>query len=297
MSEDRLVRGVSKDGVKVMAVVSTKLCDDAFRIHQTFPTATAALGRTLTMASMMGAGLKGENESITIQMKGDGPLEGIVAVTDASAMVKGYVYHPQIDVPLRVDGKLDVGAAIGYGTLTVIRDLGLKEPYVGQVPLLTGEIAEDFVNYYAVSEQSPSAIGLGVLVAPDGHVRAAGGFMVSLLPDASEEVIEKLEGELAKARSVSAMVDEGMTPEEMIESLLPGMDIEIIDKRPVGYRCDCSEERVARALVSLGEKELTEMIQDPGHAELTCHFCTKQYHFDKGALIQLLASATSEKRR
>lgn len=290
-----LVRGVSKDGVKVMAVVSTKLCDDAFQIHQTYPTATAALGRTLTMASMMGAGLKGEKESITIQMKGDGPLEGIVAVTDASAMVKGYVYHPQIEMPLRIDGKLDVGAAIGYGTLTVIRDHGLKEPYVGQVPLLTGEIAEDFVHYYAVSEQSPSAIGLGVLVMPDGHVKAAGGFMVSLLPDASEELVEKLEKALAGARSVSAMVDEGLTPEQMIEELLPGLEIEIIDKRPVGYRCDCSEERVARALVSLGEKELTEMIQDPGHAELTCHFCTKKYHFDKDALIQLLASATNKK--
>ena len=255
---DQLVRAISKDGyVKAVAVTTRDLTERARQIHKTLPVATAALGRTLAAASMMGNALKGEGASLTLQIKGGGPIGTILAVSDYEGNVRGTVDNPQVDVPLRADGKLDVGAAVGCdGTLTVIRDLHMKEPYVGSVALLGGEIAEDLAAYFVESEQIPTACGLGVLVDRDQSVKVSGGYLIQLLPGAGENVITMVEGSIMAAGQVTNILTENDDAEEMLRKVLSDFDLEILEKSPIEYRCFCSRERMERALVSLGPEEL-----------------------------------------
>ena len=289
---DQLIRAISQDGlIKVSAVSTRDLTERARQIHKTLPAATAALGRLLAAASMMGSALKEEAASLTLQIKGGGPLGTLLAVSDPEGNVRGPVEHPAVDLPLREDGKLDVGAAVGNrGTLTVIRDLNMKEPYVGSVGLLWGEIAEDVALYFVESEQIPTACGLGVLVDRDQSVLSAGGYLVQLLPGAEEETAERLEAALRSARPVTELLKADPDPEALLRAALPGLALEVLEKRPIAYRCDCSRERMERALVSLGREELRSMIDEQGGAELTCRFCDNVQHFSRAELEALLAS-------
>ena len=288
---DQLVRAISKDGfVKAVAVSTRDLTERARQIHKTLPVATAALGRTLAAASMMGNALKGEGASLTLQIKGGGPIGTILAVADNEGNVRGTVDNPQVDVPLRADGKLDVGAAVGFdGTLTVIRDLHMKEPYVGSVGLLGGEIAEDLAAYFVESEQIPTACGLGVLVDRDQSVLASGGYIVQLLPGAGEDVITMVEGSIMAAGNVSSILSENEDAEHMLRTVLSDFDLEILEKTPVEYRCYCSRERMEKALISLGPEELAAMIEEQGDVTLSCQFCDNDQHFTKQQLEELLA--------
>ena len=283
---DQLVRAISKDGfVKAVAVSTKDLTERARQIHRTLPVATAALGRTLAAASMMGNMLKGEGSSLTLQIKGDGPLGRVLAVSDNEGNVRGTVDNPAVDLPLRPDGKLDVGAAVGMdGTLTVIRDLNMKEPYVGSVGLLGGEIAEDLAAYFVESEQIPTACGLGVLVDRDQSVLTAGGYIIQLLPGAGEDVITKVEGGIMAAGSVSKMLGENDDPEAMLRTALSDFDLEILEKSPISYKCYCSRERMERALISMGREELRSLIDEQGKAELTCQFCDNVQTFTREQL-------------
>lgn len=288
---DQLIRAISRDGlIKVSAVSTRDLTERARQIHKTLPVATAALGRLLAAASMMGNALKEEAASLTLQIKGGGPLGTLLAVSDHEGNVRGTVDNPAVDLPLREDGKLDVGAAVGNrGTLTVIRDLRMKEPYVGSVGLLWGEIAEDIALYFVESEQIPTACGLGVLVDRDQSVLAAGGYLVQLLPGAGDEVSEKLEASLRAAGPVTELLKADPDPEALLRAALPGLDLEVLEKRPIEYRCDCSRERMERALISLGREELRDMIDEQGGAELTCRFCDRVERFSREDLEGLLA--------
>ena len=288
---DKLVRAITKDGsVKAVAAVTKDLTEQVRNIHKTLPVATAALGRTLAAASMMGNALKEENASLTLQIKGGGPLGTVLAVSDHLGNVRGYVQNPQVNVPLREDGKLDVGRAVGAdGTLTVIKDIGLKEPYIGSVGLLGGEIAEDLAAYFVESEQIPTACALGVLVDKDQSVLRAGGYLIQLLPGASEEDIEKVEEGVAKLGAVTAaLMREGMDAETLLRQVLPGFELETLERHPVEYKCYCSRERVVKALVSLGPDELRTLIEEQGKAELTCQFCDTVYEFSREELEGLL---------
>lgn len=289
---DQLIRAISQDGlIKVSAVSTRDLTERARQIHKTLPVATAALGRLLAGASMMGNALKEEAASLTLQIKGGGPLGTLLAVSDHEGNVRGTVEHPAVDIPLREDGKLDVGAAVGnQGTLTVIRDLRMKEPYVGSVGLLWGEIAEDIALYFVESEQIPTACGLGVLVDRDQSVLSAGGYLVQLLPGAGEETAEQLEASLRAAGPVTELLKADPDPEALLRSALPGLALEVLEKRPIAYRCDCSRERMERALISLGREELRAMIDEQGSAELTCRFCDNVQRFSREELEALLAS-------
>ena len=290
---DQLVRGNSMDGaIRVFAAVSTDLVNEAQRIHHTYPVATAALGRTLTAAAIMGAGLKNEDDSITIQFKGDGPIERVIAVTDAKSCVRGYVGNPYVDLPLSEKGKLDVGRAVGKGQLSVVRDLGLKEPYVGQVPIVTGEIAEDLTYYYAASEQIPTAMSLGVLVGTDNRAIAAGGFMLQLMPEAEEALAAELEEKMKTIPPVTKMITDGMTAEDILFAVTDGFDM-LMDNHIITpeYRCKCSKERMERALISIGKEELESIIKEQGEAELSCQFCDNKYRFTKAELEKLLKEA------
>ena len=280
---DQLIRAISRDGyVKAAAVSTRELTERARQIHKTLPVATAALGRALAAASMMGNALKEDGESVTLQIKGGGPLGTVLAVSDNAGNVRGTVDEPAVDLPLRPDGKLDVGTAVGHeGTLTVIRDLNMKEPYVGSVGLLGGEIAEDLAAYFAESEQIPTACGLGVLVDRDQSVLSAGGYLIQLLPGAGEDVIAKVEGSILAAGPVTALLREDPDPETMLRKALSDFDLEILEKSPIGYRCTCSRERMERALISLGAEELQTMIDEQGHADLTCRFCDNVQHFSR----------------
>ncbi len=291
--EDYIVRAVTDTGsVRAFAAATTGMVNEAHRIHQTWPIASAALGRLLTAATMMGWMLKSEQESLTLQVTGDGPIGRVIAVADSQAHVKGYVGDPFVDLPNNQAGKLNVGGAVGQnGFLTVIRDLGLKEPYIGRVPLVSGEIGEDLTHYFALSEQIPSSVGLGVLVNPDLTIQASGGFLVQVMPEATDNDISQLESNIGKIQSVTAMMETGMTPEDILAVVLEGLPYEIAGRTKTVYQCDCSRERVERALVSLGEKELKKMIEEDGKAELTCHFCDKVYQFDRTELESLLNSA------
>lgn len=294
---DILKRGTSMDGtIRVFACITTELVNRAQQIHHTYPVATAALGRTLTAASMMGiSGLKNEDDSMTIQIKGDGQLSFIVAVTDSSGNVRGYASNPYVDRPLNSKGKLDVGGAIGQGYLSVIKDLGMKEPYVGQVPLVSGEIAEDITMYYAQSEQTPTATGLGVLVDTDNSVIAAGGFMIQLMPGATDETAKKLEEILNNIPPVTTMINDGMTVDDIIFQITDGFDMLIENKEEhPKYECKCSKERMEQALISIGEEELLGIIEEQGEAELTCQFCDNKYKFNKAELEELLKQAKKE---
>lgn len=290
---DQLVRGNSMDGaIRVFAAVSTDLVNEAQRIHHTYPVATAALGRTLTAAAIMGAGLKNEDDSITIQFKGDGPIERVIAVTDAKSCVRGYVGNPYVDLPLSEKGKLDVGRAVGKGQLSVVRDLGLKEPYIGQVPIVTGEIAEDLTYYYAASEQIPTAMSLGVLVGTDNRAIAAGGFMLQLMPEADEALAAALEEKMKTIPPVTKMITDGMTAENILFAVTDGFDM-LMDNHIITpeYRCKCSKERMERALISIGKEELESIIKEQGEAELSCQFCDNKYRFTKAELEKLLKEA------
>ena len=289
---DRLVRAISKDGfVKVVAVSPRDLTERARQIHKTTPVATAALGRTLAAASMMGNALKGEGSSLTLQIKGDGPLGKILAVSDNMGNVRGLVDNPFVDLPLRADGKLDVGSAVGMnGTLTVIRDLNMKEPYVGSVDLLGGEIAEDLAAYFVESEQIPTACGLGVLVDRDQSVLTSGGYLIQLLPGASENIITMVEGGIMAAGPVTKLLQENPDPESLLRRVMPDFELEILETTPIEYRCYCSRERMEKALISMGVEEMESLIEEQGSAELTCHFCDNVQQFTREDLETLLAA-------
>ena len=291
--QDILVRGSSMDGsVRVFVAITTQLCNKAQKIHKTYPTATAALGRVLTISSIMGAGLKNDTDSITIQFKGDGPLGSIVAVCDNLSRVRGYVVNPAADPKRKENKKLDVGGAVGKGYLNVVRDLGMKEPYVGQVPIVTGEIAEDMTYYYATSEQIPTAIALGVLVNPDMSVKAAGGFMIQLMPEATQEVAQEIEELLKKIPPVTEMIDKGMSAEEILFNITEGFDMLMENKTVTPlYECKCSKERMEKALISIGKEELNAIIEEQKEAELTCQFCDNKYKFSENELKALLEQA------
>ena len=287
---DQLVRAISKDGyVKAVAVSTRDLTERARQIHRTLPVATAALGRTLAAASMMGNALKGEGASLTLQIKGDGPLGRILAVSDNEGNVRGTVDNPAVDIPLRADGKLDVGSAVGMdGTLTVIRDLNMKEPYVGSVGLLGGEIAEDLAAYFVESEQIPTACGLGVLVDRDQSVLTAGGYLIQLLPGASEDIITMVEGGIYAAGPVTELLKENSDPESLLRRVMSDFELEILEKSPIEYRCYCSRERMERALISLGPEQLKNLIDEQGSAELTCQFCDNVQNFSREELEAML---------
>ena len=287
---DRIVRAISSDGfVQAAAVCSREMTERARQIHKTLPVGTAALGRTLSAASMMGNALKGQGASVTLQIKGDGPLGTVLAVADPQGNVRGYVTNPGADLPLREDGKLDVGGAVGHeGTLTVIKDLQMKEPYVGTVDLLGGEIAEDVAAYFVESEQIPTACGLGVLVDRDQSVRAAGGYLIQLLPGADEDTIVKVEGGIMAAGSVSAILDKDPDPEHLLRTVMSDFDIRILESSDVEYRCYCSRERVERALISLGTEELEGILREQGSCQLTCQFCDAVYDFSAEELQALI---------
>ncbi|MBS7298244.1 MAG: Hsp33 family molecular chaperone HslO [Eubacteriales bacterium] len=290
---DKLVRGQSMDGaIRVFAAVTTDLSERARQIHQSMPVAAAALGRTLTVAAMMGAQLKNETDTVTIQFAGDGPLGKIVAVTDSSSKVRGYVENPFADLPLNRKGKIDVGGGVGKGRLSIVRDLGMKEPYVGQVPIVTGEIAEDITYYYAKSEQIPTAVGLGVLVDTDYSIKASGGFLIQLMPFATDETAAKLEEQVRKLPSVTEMITSGMTAEDMLFKVCDGFSM-MMDNNAVtpAYECKCSKERMERALISIGKTELEKIISENGEAELTCQFCDRKYKFDIDQLENMLKQA------
>ena len=290
---DQLIRAITKDGmVKATALTTRDMTERARQIHKTLPVATAALGRTLAAASMMGNALKGDGASLTIQIRGGGPLGAIVVVSDNEGNVRGYVEHPDVDIPLRSDGKLDVGTAVGAdGTLTVIKDLNLKEPYVGSVQLLGGEIAEDIAQYYVESEQIPTACALGVLVDRDQSVRCAGGYLIQLLPGAGEDVISKVEAGVYAAGAVTKLLLANDDPEAMLRTVLSDFELDILETAPVEYRCTCSHERVERALLSLGAEELQSILDDQGQAELTCQFCDRVHRFSRDDLRGLIRRA------
>lgn len=284
---DYSVRGISKDGAfRGFATITTSLVQELQRKHTTFPTASAALGRTATMGALMGLDLKNEKDVVTIQVKGDGPLGEIMVVANGQGHVRGYVDQPGVMIPLKENGKIDVSGGVGEGYIYIIRDIGMKEPYRGSSPIVSGELAEDFTYYYSVSEQTPSSIGLGVLVNRD-QILVSGGYMVQVLPGASDEAIDALEKRIIEIPSVTALLETGMKAEDMIYRLL-GDDAEILDTKPVEFRCTCSREKTESMLASIGKKELQEMIQEDGEAEVVCHFCNSKYHFSKEELLSIL---------
>lgn len=291
---DALIRAITKDaGILMSAVVTTELVERARTIHKTLPLATAALGRTLTAASMMGDQLKSDG-SVTVQIRGNGPLGAITAVGEPDGFVRGYLQNPACELPLRADGKLDVGGGVGRGYLMVIKDIGMKEPVTGTVALVNGEIAEDLTRYFAESEQLPSACALGVLVGTDQSVKQAGGYLVQLMPGVTDAEIDRLETNIAKAGAMTSMLERGMSLEDVVHAVLDGFDVEIFDPSPVGYRCGCSREKVVRALISLGRNELQKLIDEEEQTELTCQFCDKVYPFGRDELREILAAATRD---
>lgn len=290
---DKIVRAISADGFVKAAAVSTRdLTERARNIHRTLPVATAALGRALAAASMMGNALKEDGASVSLQFRGGGPLGTVLAVSDNEGNVRGTVDHPETDLPLRADGKLNVGGAVGHeGTLTVIRDLNMKEPYVGSVGLMGGEIAEDLAAYFVESEQIPTACGLGVLVDRDQSVRTAGGYLIQMLPGAGEDVISRVEGSLLAAGAVTALLEKYPDPAELLRAALSDFKLELLEESPVEYRCTCSKERMERALISMGAAELRSLIDEQGGAELTCRFCDRVQTFTRAELEAMLLAA------
>lgn len=290
--KDYIVRATAAGAqIRAFAATTRNLVEHARSAHGTSPVATAALGRLLTAGAMMGTMLKGEKDLLTLQIKGDGPIRGITVTADSKARVKGYADNPGIMLPPNAMGKLDVGGAVGSGVLTVIRDLGLKEPYVGQTILQTGEIAEDLTYYFAASEQIPSTVGLGVLMERDNTVKQAGGFILQLMPFAEDEVIEKLEENLKKMPSVTAILDTGKTPKELLSVVLEGIDLEITDTVSAEFYCNCDKKRIEKAIISIGEKDIREMIHEGKEIEVKCHFCNSAYTFSVEELKELLKKA------
>ena len=291
---DKIIRLLAHHGkISVMCVDTTKLVEEARKIHDLSPVATAAFGRMLTMTVMMGAEMKNGKDKLTVQVKGNGPIQMMVATCNNKPEVKGYVVNPQVDIPLNEFGKLDVSGAVGnQGYINVIKDIGLKEPYIGISPLVTGEIAEDFANYFVTSEQRQSAVALGVLVDKNG-VRAAGGYFINPMPDATEEDISTIEQSIFKAGAMSKMLDEKLSLVEIAKKITGDENVEVIeDTRVPMYHCDCSKEHMAEGLMTLGKEELEDIIQTEGQANLECHFCNKQYHFSKEELEKILEGLT-----
>lgn len=289
---DRLIRAIAADAaIKITAVDTKDMAERARQIHKTLPVATAALGRVLSAASMMGNELKGEQGSITVQVKGNGPLGTIVVVADSEGNTRGYVHNPATDLPLREDGKLDVGGAVGRGLLMVIKDLGVGEPVSGAVALVNGEIAEDLTRYFAESEQVPSAVALGVLVDRDQSVRQAGGYIVQVMPQVTEDAVARLEQNIAKAGPVTAMLEEGKSLEDIVRKVLSGFVVEFLEERPVAYRCSCEKKRVVGALVSIGKQEIETLIAEQREIDVTCQFCDRVYQFTPKELEDILELA------
>lgn len=286
---DYIIRATAaNDQIRAFAAVTTQMVETAREHHNTSPVATAALGRLLTAGAMMGSMMKGEKDVLTLQIKAGGPLQGITVTADSQGNVKGYVGNPDVCIPANSKGKLDVAGAVGPGFLNVIKDMGLKEPYSGQVMLQTCEIAEDLTYYFATSEQVPSAVGLGVLMNKNNTVRQAGGFIVQLMPFAEEEVISRLEQNVQKINSVTSLLEEGHTPESLLEKVLEGFDMQINEKTDTRFHCNCTRERVEKALISIGRKELNEMIQEGKPIEMNCHFCNTNYNFTVEELKEIL---------
>ena len=290
-----LVRCISDDGtLLIMACDTTDMVQTAYEIHDTSKVCTAALGRLLTAGAMMGSMLKGKNDTLTLKINGGGPAGSVIAVADSSCHVKGYIVDGKVELPLNNKGKLDVGGAVGKnGFVTVIKDLGLKEPFVGQVPIMSGEIAEDITAYFATSEQTPSVCGLGVLVAQDKSVIKAGGFLIQLLPTAYDDVIDKVEKDIQGIDSVTKMLTDGLTPYEICKKVLPSFNIEQLDEMYPEYKCDCSVKRVQNALIAAGKNELLDMANDPV-TEVKCQFCNKTYKFTSKDILKLIDDSTGE---
>lgn len=286
---DYIVRATAANSqIRAFAATTRELVEYARAAHNTSPVATAALGRLLTAGSMMGIMMKGDKDLLTLQIHASGPLNGMTVTADAKGNVKGYVGNPNVVIHANEKGKLDVAGAVGFGFMNVIKDMGLKEPYLGQTELRTSEIAEDLTYYFATSEQVPSSVGLGVLMEKDNTVKQAGGFILQLMPFTEEEVINRLEENLKRVTSVTGMLEEGKTPEGILETLLEGFDIEINDRVPTQFHCNCSKERVEKALISIGRKEIQEMIDEGKEIEMNCHFCNKNYKFSVEDLKRIL---------
>lgn len=289
---DYIVRATAGNGsIRAFAATTREMVQHAREIHHTSPVASAALGRLMTAAAMMGSMLKGEKDILTLQVRGEGPLQGMVVTSDSKAQVKGYVFNPNVEVPDLYPGKLNVSGAIGNGYMSIIKDIGMREPYAGRIELVTGEIAEDLTYYFAQSEQTPSAVGLGVLIETDTSIRRAGGFIIQLLPDATEEMITKLEAKLNAIPYVTDLLDMGQTPEGILQMILGDMDLKITDTIPATFYCNCTRERVEKALISIGKEELEKIIREDKKANLHCHFCSKEYDFTEEDLIRLLEEA------
>ena len=289
--KDYLVRATAAGSqIRAFAVTSTEMVETARQHHNTSPVATAALGRLLTAGAMMGSMMKNDTDILTIQIKCDGPIQGLTVTADSKANVKGYVENPDVMLPPK-NGKLDVGGALGLGILNVIKDMGLKEPYVGQTILQTGEIGDDLTYYFANSEQVPSSVGLGVLMGKDNTVKCAGGFIVQVMPFVEEKVLEQLEENISNIHSVTALLEQGHTPESLLQEVLKGMDIEITDTLPTQFYCDFSKKKIEQAIISIGEKEIKEMIDEGKDIEVKCHFCNTAYSFSVDELSALLKQA------
>ena len=292
---DYMIRATAADGqIRAFAATTKEMVETAKNAHNTSPIATAALGRLMTAAAMMGSDLKGEGELLTLRIEGDGPIGGLLVTADGKGDVKGYAFNPDVMLPPNAQGKLDVGGSLDLGVLSVIKDIGLKEPYVGQTQLVTGEIAEDLTYYFATSEQVPSSVALGVLMNKDNTVRQAGGFIIQLLPGASDEIIDRLEAKLSGISSITSLLDAGKTPEEILTDILGEFGLEILKKMPVQFHCDCERSRVEKAIISIGRKEIQDMIDEGKEIEVNCQFCNKHYKFSVDELGEMLKKATRE---
>lgn len=293
--KDYMVKATAAGGyIRAFAASTKDLVEEAKNYHNTSPVATAALGRMLTAAAMMGSMMKGEKDLLTLKIEGDGPLGGVVATANNAGEVKGYPFNSMVIIPPNAKGKLDVAEAIGIGLMSVIMDTGMKEPYVGQVALLSGEIAEDLTYYYATSEQTPSSVGLGVLLNKDNTIKAAGGFIIQLMPGCPDEIIDKLEAKINSLSSVTTMLSEGMSPNDILKDILGDMDLEFNESLDLSFKCNCDKDRIEKALISVGKKELQEMIDDGKSIEVKCHFCNKAYDFNVTELKEMLKKATSK---
>lgn len=291
MNGDYIVRATAADEtVRAFAIRSTEMAAVARETHMALPVVTAALGRLLSAGAMMGSMMKGEKDLLTLQIKGDGPIGMLTVTADSHGNVKGFPANPAVDIPRKYAGKLDVGGAVGKGILTVIMDLGLREPYNGQVELQTGEIGDDLAYYYTVSEQTPSAVGLGVMVDTDSSVKHSGGFIIQIMPDAEEETIAALESKLSGAPSVTSMMEDGMSPEDILEYYLGALDLRINETLPVRFHCDCSKEKVGRALATISTKDLEDIINDGEEIEVKCYFCNSAYKFGIDELREIMGS-------
>ena len=287
--EDYLVRAIAANGqVRAFAAYTKNTVETARQAHNTSPVVTAGLGRLLTAGAMMGSMMKGDRDVLTIKAEGSGPVGHYLVTADSKGNVKGYAANPNVILPANAAGKLDVGGSLGVGLLTVIKDLGLKEPYTGTCELVSGEIAEDLTHYFASSEQTPSSVGLGVLMTKDNTVNVAGGFIIQLMPDATEETISIVEEKISTIKSVTSMLENGLDPEGIINLILGGLDPEILDKMPVRFYCNCSKERVSKALITIGRKELDNIIEENEPIEVKCHFCNKAYNFTVDELKKLV---------